>query len=250
MRLGTATSGYVRSVRWWVLLAVVLTATACSGGGEPVAGPANPLAPGRPVQPRPHEAARWLRAEAATVDLVSGATTVTVRTADLGRDRIAAVTPDGAAVAPALDGGGDTVTVQLVSTGERGPAAVTVLLDRRVRWQVRMSGGATDELLDLRGARLSGVDLAAGATRIELRLPAPDRAIPIRMAGGASELTVHVPAGVATGVRVGGGAASAELDGVRRTGLAGGTVLRTATDPDRYDLDAIAGVSALVVDRG
>jgi hypothetical protein len=48
-----------------------------------------------------------------------------------------------------------------------------VLLDRRVRWQVRRSGGATDELLDLRGARLSGVDLAAGATGIELRLPAP-----------------------------------------------------------------------------
>jgi hypothetical protein len=39
------------------------------------------------------------------------------------------------------------------------------------------------------------------------------------------------------------------LDGIRRTGLAGGTVLRTATEPDRYDLDATAGVSALVLDR-
>ena len=242
--------GYVASVRWWVLLAAALTATACSGGGGPVAGPANPLAPGRPIQVRAHEAAPGLAADAATVDLVSGATTVTVRTADLGRDRIRAVTPDGAAVAPVLDAGGDSVTVHLVSTGEPGPSAVTVLLDRRVRWQVRLSGGATDELLDLRGARLSGVDLAAGATRIELRLPAPDRAVPIRMAGGASELTVHMPAGVATGVRVGGGAGSAEVDGIRRTGLAGGTVLRTATDPDRYDLDATAGVSALVLDRG
>jgi hypothetical protein len=73
-----------------------------------------------------------------------------------------------------------------------------VLLDRRVRWQVRMSGGATDELLDLRGARLSGVELAAGATGIELR------------AAGAS----------------------------------------TAAVPDRYDVDAAAGVSALVLDRG
>src|SRR6185437_4172626 len=68
-----------------------------------------------------------------------------------------------------------------------------VLLDRRVRWQVRISGGATSQLLDLRGARLSGGDLAGGAARIELVLPVPDRAVPIRMAGGATEFTLHVP---------------------------------------------------------
>ena len=125
--------------------------------------------------------------DAATVDLVSGATTVTVRAADLGgADRLRALTPDGAGVAPVLDTDGDTVRVHLVRTGEPGPAEVTVLLDRRVRWQVRMSGGATSELLDLRSARLSGVDLAAGAARIELVLPVPDRAVPITMAGGAT----------------------------------------------------------------
>ena len=235
-------------MRWWVVLAVLVTVTAC-GSGEPVAGPANPLAPGRPIQQRAHEATAALDTGAATVDVVSGATTVAVRSADLGPDRIRVVTPDDAAVAPVLDATGDTVTVALRGTGQPGPASVTVLLDRRVRWQVRLSGGATDELLDLRDARLTGVDLAAGATRIELRLPAPDRAVPIRMTGGASELAVHVPAGVATGVRVGGGAGSTEVDGIRRTGLAGGTVLSTATDPDRYDVDAVAGVSTLVLDR-
>jgi hypothetical protein len=112
-----------------------------------------------------------------------------------------------------------------------------------------MSGGATEEVLDLRGVRLSGVDLAAGVTRVELRLPVPDRAVPVTMAGGASVFTVHVPAGVAAGVRVGGGAASTEVDGIQRTGLAGGTVLSTATEPDRYDVDAVAGVSSLVLDR-
>jgi len=235
-------------VRWWVVLAVLVTVTAC-GSGEPVAAPANPLAPGRPIQQRAHEATAALDTGAATVDVVSGATTVAVRSADLGPDRIRVVTPDDAAVAPVLDATGDTVTVALRGTGQPGPASVTVLLDRRVRWQVRLSGGATDELLDLRDARLTGVDLAAGATRIELRLPAPDRAVPIRMTGGASELAVHVPAGVATGVRVGGGAGSTEVDGIRRTGLAGGTVLSTATDRDRYDVDAVAGVSTLVLDR-
>ena len=239
-------------MRWWVGLAAVLVISACSGTG-PVDGPGSPLAPGRPGslrQVHPHAVATAMSADAATVDLVSGATTVTVRAAHLGgADQLRAVTPDGAGVAPVLETGGGTVSVHLVRTGEPGPSAVTVLLDRRVRWQVRISGGATSQLLDLRGARLSGVDLAAGAARIELVLPVPDRAVPIRMAGGATEFTLHVPRGVATAVRVDGGAADTDVDGVRRTGLAAGTVLATSTAADRYDVEATAGVSTLKLVR-
>jgi hypothetical protein len=251
--LGARGIGYVWCVRWWVVLALVLAATACDGSG-PVDGPGSPLAPGRPgslSQIHPHQVATTgVSGDAATVDLVSGATTVTVRAADLGgADRLRALTPDGAGVAPVLDTDGDTVRVHLVRTGEPGSAEVTVLLDRRVRWQVRMSGGATSELLDLRSARLSGVDLAAGAARIELVLPVPDRAVPITMAGGATEFTLHVPRGVAAAVRIGGGAASTDVDGVRRTGLAAGTVLATAAATNRYDVDATAGVSTLMLMR-
>jgi len=249
-----------RGMRWSVGLTVVLVVTGCTGAG-PVNGPANPLVPGRPgplVTERPgglrlvhpHMVAAGVNRDAATVDLVSRATTVTVRSADLGgTDRVRASTPDGAGVAPVLGTDGDTVSVRLVETGEPGPAEVTVLLDRRVRWQVRMSGGATSQLLDLRSARLSGVDLVAGASTIELVLPVPDRAVPIRMAGGASELTLQVPHGVATAVRLGGGAGSTDIDGVHRSGLAAGTVLSTATNPHRYDIDATAGVSSLTLER-
>lgn len=233
--------------RWGLVVVVALLAAGCdSGGGGRVPGLGA-------LTPSPsgvaHEAAAGLPGDAGTVELVSGATTVAVRTADLGADRVRATTPDGAGVAPVLDVEGGTVTVHLVETGLAGATAATVLLDPRVRWQVRMSGGAVSQQLDLRGARLSGVDLVAGATRIELDLPVPDRTVPVRMAGGATEFTVHVPAGVATGVRVGGGAASADVDGVRRTGLAGGTVLSTSTATARYDVDATAGVSTLVLDR-
>jgi hypothetical protein len=232
---------------WCALVAVALLAAACDGSGGPPPGfpPLTPTA----APSSPHRVAAGLPGDAGTLDLVSGATTMTVRTADLGADRVRATTPDDAGVAPVLDVDGGTVTVHLVPTGRSGPAVVTVLLDRRVRWQVRMSGGAVSQRLDLRGARLSGLELVAGATRIELSLPVPDRAVPVRMAGGATEFTLHVPPGVATGVRVGGGAASADVDGVRRTGLAGGTVLSTASAPDRYDVDATAGVSTLVLDR-
>jgi hypothetical protein len=232
--------------RWGAVVAVGLLAAACDGHGGPPPGFALPVPSPTAA---PHQVATGLAHETGTVDLVSGATTVAVRTADLGPDRVRATTPDGAGVAPVLDVDGDTVTVQLVSTGLSGPSAVTVLLDPRVRWQVRMSGGAVSQRLDLRGAKLSGVDLVAGATRIEVSLPVPDRTVPVRMAGGATEFTVHVPAGVATGVRVGGGAASTDVDGIRRTGLSGGTVLSTSSAPDRYDVDATAGVSTLVLDR-
>lgn len=244
-------------MRWWVLVAVTVAATVATAGCESGSGAvgATPLEPGLPaatgVAPQAsHRASAGLPVDAATVDVVSGATAVTVRTADLGTDRVRAVTPEGAGITPALDVEGAVVSVHLVQTGQPGPAAVTVLLDRRVRWQVRLSGGATSEQLDLSGARLSGVDFAAGATRIDLRLPTPDRTVPVRMAGGATQFTVHVPTGVAAGVRVGGGAGSTEVDGARRSGLPGGTVLSTATAVARYDVDAVAGVSSFVLDRG
>ena len=242
--------GVVRAVVG--VLAVLLVLPACSGddGGGGPTGPVPPLG-GAPVTGPDHEVATGRTgADTGTVDLVSGAATMTVRDADLGSDRVRASTPVGSSVAPSLTVTGGTVTVRLAETGGSGPAAVTVLLDRRVRWQVRMSAGATSQLLDLRGARVSGVDLLGGAARIELRLPAPDGAVPVRMTGGATELAVHLPAGVAAGLRVGAGAGSVTVDGVRRTGLAGGTVVTTATAPDRYDVDAAAGVSVLVLDRG
>jgi len=45
-----------------------------------------------------------------------------------------------------VTGTGEPRGVHPVSTRAAGPAEVTVLPDRRVRWQVRMSGGATSQL--------------------------------------------------------------------------------------------------------
>jgi hypothetical protein len=231
--------------RWGALIAGAVLLTACSdGGGEPL----YPLRPG-PTGPAHQVATGIGTAGDGTLDLLSGATTVTVRDADLGPDRVRVSTPEGSEVAPTLAVDGGTVGVHLTRTGAAGPAAVTVLLDRRVRWTVRLSAGATSQLLDLRGGRLAGVDLLGGATRIELRLPAPRGAVPVRMAGGATELAVHLPPGAAASVRAGGGAGTAVLDGVRTTGIAGGTVLAGTTAPDRYDIDATAGVSSLLLDR-
>jgi hypothetical protein len=241
--------------RWTFVLFVAAAVLAAGCEEQRPVGPVGPL--GQPLPP-PAESPgpahdvtvpRDGRGEA-ELDVVSGAASVTVRAADLGADLVRASTPPDAQLVPSLAVDGTAVRVRLMSSGRAGPAEVTVLLDRQVRWRVRLSGGATEEVLDLRGARLAAVDLAAGAARIEVRLPAPRGAVPIRMAGGASDFAVRVPAGVATSVRVGGGAGTVVVDGVRRTGVPGGTTVTSTEAADRYDVDAAAGVSTLVVGRG
>jgi hypothetical protein len=241
-----------RNVALLVFAVLAPLVVGCTDDEQPSArGPLTQALPPPAETPGPRHDVAVARDDltAAQLDVVSGATSVTVRIADLGAELARASTPDDSEVAPVVDRDGALVRVSLVSTGLAGPADLTVLLDRQVRWRVRLSGGATSEVLDLRGGRVDGVDLAAGANRIELTLPTPRGAVPVRMSGGASAFTVHLPAGVATGVRVGGGAASVVVDGVRKTGLAGGTTVTSSAAVDRYDIDAAAGVSSLVVDR-
>lgn len=235
------------------LLALAVLAVGCEGDDRP-ASPRGPLTqplppPAESPGPRHDVAVARGALDSAQLDVVSGATSVTVRIADLGPELVRASTPDDSQVAPGVDLSGSVVRVSLASTGLAGPAELTVLLDRQVRWRVRLSGGATSEVVDLRGGRVDGVDFAAGANRIELSLPAPRGAVPVRMSGGAADFTVHLPAGVDAGVRVGGGAGSVQVDGVRRSGLSGGTTVRSSAAVDRYDIDAAAGVSTLTIDR-
>jgi len=94
------------------------------------------------------------------------------------------------------------------------------------------------------------VDFAAGTSVISMILPRPGGTAPVTLAGGASQVTLSLPAGVPARLRLDGGAASATLAGRIHTGVAGGTVLATpgwAGAINRYDLDAPAGVSAISV---
>ncbi|WP_184835192.1 hypothetical protein [Allocatelliglobosispora scoriae] len=190
--------------------------------------------------------------DAAKLTLVSGATTVTARAEDLGDDLYRISTPDNSQLTPDVVESGDRYEVHLTSTGNSGPAAVEILLNRDVRWDLRFAGGATETLVDMGAGHLSAVDFSAGSSRIETILPKPDGAVTVRMAGGASEFLVKAPQGIPVRVTAGGGAGSVTVDGVRRSGVAGGTVIAPAGWPEsdpRYDVDAVAGVSSLTVSR-
>lgn len=187
----------------------------------------------------------------ATFELVSGVNAVTVRAdGDLDDQLYRISTPEDSDLVPSVVVSGDRVQLHLAESGKRGPSAVEVRLNPRVLWRIRMTAGAATELVDLRGARVGGVEFIGGASSIELILPKPSGTVPVRMSGGAGQFTIRVPDGVPAQVRAGGGAGSVSTGGVTRTGVAGGTVV---TPPgwdqatDRYDVDCTAGVSTVSV---
>ncbi|MEJ3745234.1 hypothetical protein WEI85_18315 [Actinomycetes bacterium KLBMP 9797] len=188
----------------------------------------------------------------AEFDLISGASSVTVTSADLGGDLYRISTPEGASGAPRPVHKGKAVELQLAASGLNGPSAVTVRLSSRLPWRVRLTGGADAHKLDLRAGTLRGLDVVGGASRVDLSLPKPQGTVPLKLTGGIGQLLVHAPRDVPARVRVGSGATNVRLDDFSRNSPSPGTVF-TPDDwedgRDRYDLDAVAGVGTLRLDR-
>jgi hypothetical protein len=130
---------------------------------------------------------------------------------------------------------------------------VDIQLNTRVLWRLRLTGGASELTVNLTNGRVGSIDLAGGATRIELTLPSPAGTVPIRMTGGANQFVVHAPTNVPVRVHIGSGASKVTVDGVAHAGIAPGAVFSPNNwdqAQDRYDIDASAGVATLTVDRG
>jgi hypothetical protein len=183
------------------------------------------------------------------LDVLSGATSITVATAPLGGELLRVSTPAGAGIKPDLVVG-STVQLYLDSTGVSGPAAVRVTLNSRVGWRLAFSGGSTQTAVFLGRGRLRGADFAAGSSQITMRLPRPSGTVTIVLAGGASQVSLAAPRGVPARLQLDGGASTAVLGGRTYTGVAGGTVLTApgwASAASRYDIQAAAGIAAISV---
>ncbi|MCW6004886.1 hypothetical protein K1W54_09850 [Micromonospora sp. CPCC 205371] len=188
----------------------------------------------------------------AEFDLVTGTTTVNIKTADLGADLYRISTPRGANGAPRPVHRGKLVELHIVPSGQDGPGAIDVQLSSKLPWRVRLTGGATTHSLDLRGGSLLGLELIGGAARVDLTLPQPKGTVPLKLTGGVNQLSVHAPRNVPTRVRVGSGASNVTLDRFNRASPSPGTVFTPngwSRGADRYDIDAVAGVATLRLDR-
>ncbi|XVU23340.1 hypothetical protein ACQPZJ_39745 [Actinoplanes sp. CA-054009] len=160
-------------------------------------------------------------------------------------------TPAGAGLEPHVRVEGGSVRAGLRPTGTDGPHEVRIVLNRDVRWTVRLPAGAGEQQLDLARGRVTRVELGASGL-IELRLPEPAGTVPVTLAGGVGTLSVTAPSGVPLRIGLDQGAGSATTPWTVAESLPAGTYLGPAIWPaarHRYALRAKEGVGFLTVRR-
>lgn len=126
-----------------------------------------------------------------------------------------------------------------------------IALNTSVPWTIEVRGGVSRVTADLRDLELSGFEVAGGVSRIDLNLPVPLAIAWVRIGGGANDVAVHRPAGVACRLRLQGGANKVTFDGqaIRK----GGEIELETKDFGRggpgYEIELSGGANRLTVDR-
>ena len=184
------------------------------------------------------------------LEFVRGAYNATIHAdalaTDLYRARFEGTAPD----VRAEDG---TVRVEYPRTWNplawRGHSA-DIVLNAAVPWGVEVRGGASEIKADLSGLRLESFEVDGGAGNVELTLPEPSGTVSVRIVGGANNLSVRRPGGVATRLNVGRGASKLVLDSQRLGAVGGETILESGSytgDTDRYEITVSGGADNVSV---
>jgi hypothetical protein len=95
---------------------------------------------------------------------------------------------------------------------DRSKQGADVALNAGIPWQIELRGGASEVVAELGGLDLSGLEVRGGASSFRVELPEPSGTVPVRIAGGASEILVRRPAHVAARVRLKGWASQLTFD--------------------------------------
>ena len=137
-----------------------------------------------------------------------------------------------------------------LDSGSECPAEVA--LNARILWEIEVRGGASQLVVDLRGLRLGSLSVDGGASRLEVLLPVPSGTVAVVILGGASNVAIHRPEGVAARLRVGGGVTLLKFDD-RRIGAAGGELDLQSRGydgaTDRYDVAVTGGANNATFDE-
>jgi hypothetical protein len=149
----------------------------------------------------------------AILALRDAASSVDVRLVELPGLLYRVSTPAESGLAPRVTGAAGRVWVALTPTGADGPDAVTILLNRAVRWDIRLPAGAGEQHLDLAGGRLARLDLGSGAGLVDVRLPRPQGSVPVTVTGAIGSLAVAAPAGTPMRLRLRAGAGAVAAPG-------------------------------------
>ena len=143
---------------------------------------------------------------------------------------------------------------RLASWVPGGPKRIAeVTLTTAIPWWIAIQGGASEVTAKLGGLKLAGLEVKGGMSMIHLNLPSPSVAalmVPIRISGGASEIIVRRPAGVAARVHLKGWASQFIFDDESFGNMGNDVRMQSpgfqATAP-HYDIEILSSVSAITV---
>jgi DNA-binding MarR family transcriptional regulator len=169
--------------------------------------------------------------------------------ANAGTDELYRAHFDGTVPEIRVEGGTVVVRYRRFSLFE-GRRTSRFSLAPGIPWELEIRGGAASCTADLRGLELRGLDLKGGGSDVEIELGAPVGAVPLRIVGGASKLTLRRPAGTALTLSVRGGISKLQMDD-QEFGAIGGVVRLQSRGyvegGDHYALELTGGASRLTI---
>ncbi|MFI5493011.1 hypothetical protein [Actinoplanes sp. NPDC051859] len=185
----------------------------------------------------------------ATFELTSAATRVTVRSEDLGDNLYRMTTADDSGVLPRAAVERDTVRLALEPDSDGGARAVEIVLSAKVTWTLRFADVVDEQNVDLTGGRIAGIDVAGGARRAEIQLPAATGTVPVKFAGEVDELAMSAPAGNPVRVQVKGGVGTVSAGAKTLRDVPPGSTLtpKDWSRGNRYDVEAASRVTLLSI---
>ncbi|HLW00515.1 MAG TPA: MarR family transcriptional regulator [Ktedonobacterales bacterium] len=132
--------------------------------------------------------------------------------------------------------------------GKQGAAEIA--LSSAIPWQIVIQGGAEEVVADVGGLALAALEVKGGFSQVHLELPAPVGVVPIRILGGAPEITVRRPSGVPAQVHLKGWVSTLVFDEHTFSGVGNNAQLQSAGfDPaaPRFDLEVASYASRFTI---
>lgn len=132
-----------------------------------------------------------------------------------------------------------------------GQHAATMTLSADIPWRITIRGGISKLTADLGTLQLSELVVMGGASEVLVHLSRPVGRVPLRIEGGASNLTLRYQPDSAVSLRIRGGASKVAFDSQYLGSVGGGLRLATtnyAQTTDHYDIDVHGGASKITVE--
>ena len=187
----------------------------------------------------------------ASFELLAGANSVRVTIGELGDDLYRISTPDDAGILPDPTIRNDDVKLQVSKDGDGTGGEIEVVLAAKVRWQLRFSGYAEKQVIDVSGGQISGIEMVAAMKQAEVTLSRPSGTVPLKINGAVDKLVLKSPADNPVRIKVGGGAQSVVAGTKTLKDVAAGSTLTPKgwATTDRYDVTAGARITALTIEN-